>query len=354
MHRERTAQSLEQTELADWVQLVETPLVEQQFGDRAVQWYDLAPLLRNLPEKIDLLFIDGPPGRMQPLSRYPALPVLGPHLSPQALVVVDDGGREDETRMIELWRELDMPFDSETLSFLPRSPILLEDGRRSERRGESRASCGRRRSEARREQDAAMLIGKPGPAKSALCHAEADRIEIRGRDLCRDLMGRLTFTEFFFLLVTGREATEEQRFFLDLLLVAIAEHGLTPTAQVARMTYDAAPDSLQGAVAAGILGCGPVILGTAEACGDVLVEARRRVEAGEAADAVVRAHRRGDARGAAARCPASAIPIHHPVDPRAERILELADAARRRRRACRPRAPLRARRSRRPGASRCR
>src|SRR5688500_15269224 len=128
LHRERTAQSLEQTELADWVQLVETPLVEQQFGDRAVQWYHLAPLLRNLPEKIDLLFIDGPPGRIQPLSRYPALPVLGPRLSPQALVVVDDGGRQDETRMIELWRELDMPFDSETLSFLPRSPILLKMG----------------------------------------------------------------------------------------------------------------------------------------------------------------------------------------------------------------------------------
>jgi len=108
-----------------------------------------------------------------------------------------------------------------------------------------------------------MLIGKPGPAKSALCHAEADRIEIRGRDLCRELMGHVTFTDFFFLLVTGREANAEQRFFLDLLLVAIAEHGLVPSAQAARMTFDAAPDSLQGAVAAGILGAGPVILGAA-------------------------------------------------------------------------------------------
>jgi citrate synthase len=170
-----------------------------------------------------------------------------------------------------------------------------------------------------------MLIGKAGPALSALCKAEPDRIEIRGRDLCRELMGRLTFTEFFFFLVTGREATAAQRFFLDLLLVAIAEHGLTPTAQVSRMTYDAAPDSLQGAVAAGILGCGPVVLGTSEACGEVLREARRHVAAGETADAVVTAMAT-EVRAAGGKMPGFGHPIHHPLDPRAARILELADA----------------------------
>ena len=170
-----------------------------------------------------------------------------------------------------------------------------------------------------------MLIGKSGPAKSALCHAEADRIDVRGRDLCRDLMGQLSFTEFFFLLVTGREATAEQRFFLDLLLVAIAEHGLTPSAQVARMTYAAAPDSLQGAVAAGILGAGPVILGASEACAAMLVEARRRIAAGATPDGVVAAIAR-ETRAAGARMPGFGHPVHHPVDPRAQRILELADA----------------------------
>ena len=140
-----------------------------------------------------------------------------------------------------------------------------------------------------------MLIGKPGEAKSALCTADAERILIRGRDLTRDLMGRQTFTEFFFFLMTGKEASEKQRFFLDLLLVAIAEHGLTPTAIAARMTYDADPESLQGALAAGILGCGTVILGTAQLCGDVLVAAAKRVAAGEAPDAVVESHGRGGA-----------------------------------------------------------
>ena len=66
--------------------------------------------------------------------------------------------------------------------------------------------------------------------------------------------------------LTGREPSDEQRFFLDLLLVAIAEHGLVPTVQAARMTLAADPGSLQGAVAAGLLGAGPVILGTSELC----------------------------------------------------------------------------------------
>ncbi|HEX9905118.1 MAG TPA: citryl-CoA lyase [Propylenella sp.] len=168
-----------------------------------------------------------------------------------------------------------------------------------------------------------MLIGKAGPARSALCRAEPDRIEIRSRDLCRDLMGRLTFTEFFFFLLTGRDATQQQRFFLDLLLIAIAEHGLTPTAQAARMTYAAAPDSLQGAVAAGILGCGPVVLGTAEACGALLARARSRVDAGEHIGAAVEALT-DEVRRAGGRMPGFGHPLHRPLDPRAERILVLA------------------------------
>ena len=87
-----------------------------------------------------------------------------------------------------------------------------------------------------------------------------------------DLMGRLTFTEYFHLLLAGEEPTEEQRFFLDLLLVSIAEHGMMPTNVAARMTLAADPDSLQGAVAAGILGAGSVVLGTSEECARLLEE----------------------------------------------------------------------------------
>jgi predicted O-methyltransferase YrrM len=128
-HASQTRRFLEQAELSEWVQLVRAPLIEQSLGDRVFLWYDLAGLLASMNEKIDLLFVDGPPGKMQSLSRYPALPLLAPHLSPQAFVFVDDGGREDELRMIELWRGLnDIPFEAETLSFLPRAPVLLKFG----------------------------------------------------------------------------------------------------------------------------------------------------------------------------------------------------------------------------------
>ncbi len=159
-----------------------------------------------------------------------------------------------------------------------------------------------------------MQIGKPGAPVSHIAQAYPDRVEVRGRDLTGDLMGRLTFTEYFHLLLTGGEPTEQQRFFLDLLLIAIAEHGLMPTNVAARMTLAADPGSLHGAVAAGILGCGPVILGTAEECAKVLADER---DPGEVARAI---------RAAGGKLPGFGHPVHKPLDPRAERILELADA----------------------------
>ena len=86
-----------------------------------------------------------------------------------------------------------------------------------------------------------MMIGKAGEAVSSICTSDPASIEVHGRDLCNDLMGCKSFTDYFFLLVTGKDPSEEQRFFLDTLLIAIAEHGLTPTAQAARMTLAAAP-----------------------------------------------------------------------------------------------------------------
>jgi citrate synthase len=147
---------------------------------------------------------------------------------------------------------------------------------------------------------------------------------VRGRDLA-DLMGRLSFTEYFHLLLTGDEPTEEQRFFLDVLLVSIAEHGMMPTNVAARMTLAADPESLQGAVAAGILGCGPVILGTAESCARVLAEAQAQVAAGADPEAVGADAARA-IHAAGGRMPGFGHPVHRPLDPRAERILELADA----------------------------
>ncbi len=168
-----------------------------------------------------------------------------------------------------------------------------------------------------------MLIGKAGPAETSIAMAHADRVEVRGRDLTSNLMGRVGFTEYFFLLLTGREPTEQQRYFLDLLLVAIAEHGLVPSVQAARMTLAADPAALQGAVAAGILGAGSVILGAAEHCGRLLMEARRRILAGEDEDTALQKILL-DLRARGERTPGFGHPLHRPVDPRAERILALA------------------------------
>ena len=165
-----------------------------------------------------------------------------------------------------------------------------------------------------------MQIGKAGPAITSICEAHADRIEVRGRDLTRDLMGRIGFTDYFHLLLTGREPTENQRFFLDLLLVAIAEHGLVPTVQAARMTLAADPGSLQGALAAGILGAGPVILGTSELCGKLLVELQQK----EGEPRTVIRETLAEIRAAGGKLPGFGHPVHKPVDPRAERILALA------------------------------
>jgi citrate synthase len=161
-----------------------------------------------------------------------------------------------------------------------------------------------------------MSTSDAGRPTTSISRAYPDRVDVRGRDLCGELMGRTTFTEYFHLLFTGREPNEEQRFFLDLVLVAIAEHGMMPSNVASRMTLAADPSSLQGAVAAGILGAGPVLLGTSEECArllaDALASSRTPVEIARGIHA------------AGGRIPGFGHPLHRPIDPRAERILELA------------------------------
>ena len=94
-----------------------------------------------------------------------------------------------------------------------------------------------------------MRIGKQDAPYTAICTSDADSITVRGHDLVGELMGQIDFTSYFWLLVTGTKPDEDQLFFLNAVLVALAEHGLVPSVAAARMTYAAAPEALQGAAA---------------------------------------------------------------------------------------------------------
>ncbi len=171
-----------------------------------------------------------------------------------------------------------------------------------------------------------MKIGKSTVPRTAICTSDEHTIVVRGEDLCRALIGQLSFSEYFFLLLTGRRPDAACRAVLDATLVAIAEHGLVPSVQASRMTFAAAPDALQGAVAAGILGCGSVILGASETAGRLFVDVAARVEAGAALADAARAAL-GELRAAGAAIPGYGHPLHKARDPRVDRLIAVAAEA---------------------------
>lgn len=167
-----------------------------------------------------------------------------------------------------------------------------------------------------------MRIGKQDNPFTAISTADAASITIRGFDLCNELIGKIDFIDYFFLLLMGKAPNDNQRFFVNALLVSIAEHGLVPSVQAARMTFAAAPEAIQGAVAAGLLGSGSVVLGSAETAGYFLhdlVEASKGKDASAAA-----AERIRDMRKVKAAIPGFGHPQHAEGDPRANVLLALA------------------------------
>jgi citrate synthase len=170
-----------------------------------------------------------------------------------------------------------------------------------------------------------VRIGKQDQAFTAIATSDADTITIRGRDLCRDLIGKVGFTDYFYFLVTGQMPTENQRFFTDACMVAIAEHGLVPSVQAARMTLVAAPEAWQGAMAAGLLGMGSVVAGSSEVAGKFLVElVAEAKKSGKSAEETAKA---GLERLVAEKqkAPGLGHPQHATGDPRANLLLKLAD-----------------------------
>ena len=161
-----------------------------------------------------------------------------------------------------------------------------------------------------------MRIGKQDRPFSAISTSTPETITVRGKDLCGEIVGKLDFTSYFWLLVTGREPDERQLFFANAVLTAIAEHGLVPSVVAARMTHAAAPEAFQGAVAAGLLGCGSVVLGSAEAAGRFLHELVSSRRDPAEAIAALRAEKKP--------VPGFGHPLHAGGDPRANLLLKLA------------------------------
>jgi citrate synthase len=168
-----------------------------------------------------------------------------------------------------------------------------------------------------------VKIGSQIHKQSAISTSNETTILVRGRDLTQELIGHIGFTDHFWLLLTGALPTPAQRRILDATLVAIAEHGLVPSVQASRMTLAAAPEALQGAVAAGILGCGSVVLGSSEAAGKFFALIAARIETGVALEAAAKAvvlEYRAERRP----IPGYGHPLHTSSDPRAQRLLEVA------------------------------
>ena len=168
-----------------------------------------------------------------------------------------------------------------------------------------------------------MKIGKATVPRSAICTSDEHHIVIRGQDLCDDLIGQIGFGDYFYFLLTGKRADAATSTVLNATLVAIAEHGMVPSVQAARMTLAAAPDAMQGAVAAGILGCGSVILGASEAAGRLFVQIDQQArEQGSdlrtAAHAVV-----SGLRAQRQPIPGYGHPQHKARDPRVAKLFEV-------------------------------
>lgn len=170
-----------------------------------------------------------------------------------------------------------------------------------------------------------MRIGKQDGAFTAIATSDAHSITIRGHDLCRDLIGKTDFTDYFWLLVLGDKPTALQRSVTNACLVAIAEHGLVPSVQAARMTLAAAPEAWQGAMSAGLLGMGTVVAGSSETAGRYIVEILEAAKApGANLESAVRASL-AELKSKKAKVPGLGHPQHSAGDPRADVLLAYAD-----------------------------
>jgi len=164
-----------------------------------------------------------------------------------------------------------------------------------------------------------VSAGRAAPT-TGIAFSTPDRIVVDGADLVEDLIGQVGFTEMILRHLLRKKPERAQVVLLDAVLVTLMEHGLTPSAIVTRLTYDAAPEALQSAVAAGLLGVGSTFIGTMEGCSALIEEMLAAPEGVEA-----RARDIADRLRAAKRSVHGfGHPHHKPDDPRTPKLFELA------------------------------
>lgn len=168
-----------------------------------------------------------------------------------------------------------------------------------------------------------MSATKKKKLHSDMAFSTADRVVVRGHDLAEELIGRVSLGDFAFLELKGRLPTKEESVVFNAIAVALVEHGLTPSAIAARLTYLGAPESFQAAVAAGLLGMGDRFGGSVEEAARTLQEALEH----SAPDA----HLRTIALMVVAqykerRKPIAGLghPVHKPIDPRTPKLFKVA------------------------------
>jgi citrate synthase len=159
--------------------------------------------------------------------------------------------------------------------------------------------------------------------RTRLGRAERDRVLVRGVDLTGELLGSTSYTEMVGLILLARRPSPAETRMLDALLVVLIEHGLVKPVVAARFVYSNAPESLQAAVAASLLGAGSKHLGSSEWCARVLQEALAGAGPGEdletIAERIVNDHERRRER-----IPGIGHRTHPGGDPRAVRLFEIA------------------------------
>jgi citrate synthase len=158
---------------------------------------------------------------------------------------------------------------------------------------------------------------------SSMGKAELDRIFVRGYDLNEELMGKITFAQMLYLMLVGRMPTPEEGRMIDSMLIVLVDHGMTSGAMSARMTFHSAPEAIQGAVAAAILGAGSVHLGSSEYCAKMLNDTLPPDSKETDLDAIAK-EAVGKYFANKQLIPGIGHGIHREGDPRAEKLFDIA------------------------------